>query len=285
MRAARFLAMPLVCGALCLVVSGRALGATYEWDFRNGHFDNVSLVPMGQGAVNLLTPTTTGLRVTVPGGHDVKAVGFSPRFTLRGDFQVTVEFTILSRTLPKGGHGTGPSIYLSTGSTQDPAASLGRFLRPDGRDVHGLFAARLDEGKRVPTAKLLNVPDGKSKTGRLRLRRTKDQITYSTADDSGSSLRELATLPFSDGEVTMLRIGVSQSDSQSAAVVVLHNVTIDASELPHLPSEPSRTGQLYRPRYQAPLVPQSRRWLWQSLAALIVALAAGVWWRKWRAGQ
>jgi hypothetical protein len=285
MKPAHIVAPQVLLGAAYVVVSASAQAATYEWDFHNGHFDNVSLVPMGNGAVNLLAPTNAGLRITVPAGHDIKAVGFSPRFTLRGDFEITAEFTIVSRTPPKSGHGTGPSVYLSTGSTQDPAASLGRLLRPDGRDIHGLFAARLDEGKRIPTAKLINVPNAKSMTGKLQLRRTKDQITYSTADGRGSALRELATLPFSDGEVTMLRIGVSQSDSQSGAVVVLHNVKIEAAELPHLPSEPSRTGQLYRPRYQAPPAPPSRRWLWQSLVALGVALAAGLWWRKTRMGR
>lgn len=51
---------------------------TYAWDFRNGHFDNLSLVPMGPGAVNLLRPSRDGLQIIIPAGYDVKTVGFSP---------------------------------------------------------------------------------------------------------------------------------------------------------------------------------------------------------------
>ncbi|MCC7418932.1 MAG: DUF1583 domain-containing protein [Planctomycetaceae bacterium] len=276
----RYLIVPLFAVVACAVSATSAPGATYEWDFRNGHFDNLSLVPMGSGAVTLLVPTREGLRMALPAGYDVKALGFSPRFTLRGDFEVTVEFTILSRTLPKSGHGTGPSIYLSTGSTQDPAASIGRLLRPDGRDIHGLFAARIDDGKRVPTARLINVADSKVMSGRLQLKRSQGEITYSAGEGRNAPLRPLATLSMGEGEVTMLRIGVSQSDPQSSAVVVLHNVRIEAAELPHIPSESSRTAQLYRPRYQPPPALSSRRWLWQALAALGLAVAAGSWWWK-----
>lgn len=255
--------------------------ASYTWDFRNGHFDNLSLVPIGPGAVNLLQPTNEGLRVSVPAGHDVKSVGFSPRFVISGDFELTVDFTILNRTQPKSGFGTGPSIYLSMGSTSDAAASLSRLLRPDGRDVYGVFAARIEDGERIPAAKLFDVPRAdQSQTGRLQLKRAKNEISYSIADDDHSPLRLLVALPVSDADVTMLRIGLSQSDIPSAAKMVWHKISIEADDLPHLPSEQSRTAQLHRPQYQPSPPPTSNRWLWQTLAALIVSSGTAIWW--WR---
>ncbi len=274
----------ILAGTFALTASSVS-AASYSWDFRNGHFDNLSLAPMGSGAVNLLRPTTDGLRITVPAGYDVKSVGFSPRFKISGDFAITVEFTLLNRTQPKAGFGSGPNIYLSMGSTKDAAASLGRQLRPDGRDVYGVFAARVDDGQRVPTAKLFNVPPAAttSKTGKLQLQRVKNEITYSVADDYYSTPRPLVTLPVSDADVTLVRVGLSQSDVQSAAAVVLHNIRIEASELPQLPSEQSRTAQLYRPRYQPPPAPKSYRWLWQSLVALLVTGGFALWlWRRRR---
>lgn len=272
----------LVIGWL-LTTASTASAASYTWDFRNGHFDNLSLVPMGVGAVNLLQPTNEGLRITVPAGYDVKTVGFSPRFVISGDFEITVAFTIISRTQPKSGFGSGPSLYLSMGSTQDSAASLGRQLRTDGRDVYGVFAARVEEGQRIPTARLFDVPAAnKSLTGRLRLTRTRHEILYSIADDNVSAFRPLVTLPVSDADVTMLRVGLMQSDPESAAAIVLHSIQIDADELPQLPSEQSRTAQLYRPRYQPPPQPTSYRWLWQTLAALCVGGVFATWWWKRR---
>jgi len=274
----------LVLACSCALMAAPALADSYSWDFRNGHFDNLSLVPIGAGAVNLLRPTTDGLEITTPAGYEVKSVGFSPRFKISGDFEITVSFTILNRTRPMSGFGSGPSLYLSMGSTKDAATSLGRQLRTDGRDVYGVFAARVENGQRIPTAKLFDVPSAaSSRTGRLRLKRMKHEITYSVADDQFSTPRPVATLPVSDADVTMARVGLSQSDKQSSAVILLHHIRIDADELPHLPSEQSRTEQLYRPRYQLPPTPKSYRWLWQSVAGLLMSVGLAWWlWKRRR---
>lgn len=273
----------IVLAGCCALMTSSVMADNYSWDFRNGHFDNLSLVPIGPGAVNLLQPTADGLRITAPAGYPVKSVGFSPRFKISGDFAITVDFTVVNRTLPKSGYGSGPSIYMSMGSTKDAAASLGRQLRPDGRDIYGVFAARVEDGQRIPTAKLFDVPPAKmSKTGRLKLVRTEHEIHYSIADTVTSPLRTLATLPVSDADVTLLRVGVLQSDAQSAAEIILHEIRIDAESLPQLPSEQSRTAQLYRPRYQSPPAPKSYRWLYQSLAALLVLSTVFIWWWKRR---
>ncbi len=275
--------MTLIRRSVCLLVllaTSPVQAASYYWDFRNGHFDNLSLVPLGTGAVNLLQPSKAGLQITVPTGYDVKTVGFSPRFQIEGDFDITLEFTILNRTKPGKGFGTGPSLYLSTGSTSDPAASLGRLLRPDGRDIYGVFAARVEEGQRVPAAKLRDAPPGQRLTGKLQLQRVKQDIIYSVADDLWSPLRQIATLPMGDKPVTLLRAGVSQSEPDSGAQVILHSILINANQLPHLPSAQSRTAQLYRPRYQPPPAPRSHRWFWQLLAACAVAGLGIHWYRK-----
>lgn len=269
---------------LCLFIASpdSVSAANYTWDFRSGRFDNLSLVPIGPGAVNLLQPTHEGLRISVPAGQDVKSVGFSPRFVISGDFELTVDFTIVNRTQPKSGFGTGPSIYLSMGSTSDAAASLSRLLRPDGRDVYGVFAARVENGERIPAAKLFDVPPAdQSPAGRLQIKRVESEISYSIADDDRSALRLLVTLPVSDADVTLTRIGLSQSDMASTATIVWHKISIEADDLPHLPSEQSRTEQLHRPQYQPPSPPKSHRWLWQSLAALTVISATVIWlWRR-----
>lgn len=256
----------------------------YTWDFRNGHFDNLSLVPIGPGAVNLLQPTSDGLRISIPAGHDVKSVGFSPRFKIRGDFEITVDFTILHRTRPRSGSGTGPNIYLSMGSTTDPAASLGRQLRPDGRDIYGAFAARVDAGQRIPTARLFDVPNpGMTSGGSLRLQRSDKEITYFVSDKSRPTFRSLATQIVSESDVTLVRIGLMQSDPQSAAEILVHKIMITAEDLPELPSDESRTAQLYRPSYKPAPVPKSYRWLWQLAAGLIVLGTCAAWlWRRRR---
>ncbi|MBD3675224.1 MAG: DUF1583 domain-containing protein [Planctomycetaceae bacterium] len=268
--------------AIFFTVAATSLSADdYTWDFRNGHFDNLSLVPIGSGAVNLLEPTAEGLRITAPAGYAVRTVGFSPRFRIRGDFEILVDFTILKWTQPEDGYGSGPTIYLSMGKTDDPAASIGRKIRTDGRDVFALFAARVEEGQRIPSAKLFDAPQQSRRTGRLQLKRTGHEITYSVADRKYASVRELATLPVSDADVTLTRIGVEQSDPQSFVAMILHNISIHADELPDLPSEQSRTAQLYRPRYLPPEEPKSNRWIWQTAVALLLTCGFGFWlWKR-----
>ncbi|TWT60644.1 DUF1583 domain-containing protein [Rubinisphaera italica] len=269
--------------ASVLVMSSSSLWAnSYSWDFHNGHFDNLSLVPIGPGAVNLLSPTEKGLKITAPAGYNVKMVGFSPRFLIQGDFKISIDYSITNWTQPKSGYGSGPTIYVSMGTTDDPAASINRRLRPDGRDVYGVFAARVDDGKRTPTAKLFDVPSKSVMDGRLQIQRINDEIIYSAADDLLTEFHELATLPVSDSDVTLVRMGLEQSDVQSAATIQLHRIDIEADELPHLPSEQARTSRLYRPRYLPPAEPTSYRWLWQSLIALLVGCISGIWaWRRY----
>lgn len=254
------------------------------WDFRNGHFDNLSLLPMGPGAVNLLRPTDTGLNVTAPAGYKVGFVGFSPKFKISGDVEITVGFTIKQRTQPKSGFGSGPTVYVSMGTTKDAAASVSRVLRKDGRDAYGLFGARVEEGERIPTAKLFDAPKTKNAiTGQLTLARKGNEIRYSIADSSYGELRELGSLEVSDEDLTLVRIGLNQSDADSAAEIVLHDVLIVADELPQLPSAQARTAQLFRPRYLRAEEPASYTWLWCLVAGLVAGGGLVFWlWKRRR---
>ncbi|HVJ68496.1 MAG TPA: DUF1583 domain-containing protein [Caulifigura sp.] len=139
------IAATLMLMAASVSLAQSTLAAQYLCDFRQNRFDNLSLVAVGTGAINLLKPSGDGIRLTIPSGKNLKAIGFAPRFQIHGDFEIEMECLILNRSRPKSGFGSGPSIYLSMGSTDDPAASLGRQLRPDGRDVYGVFAATKTE--------------------------------------------------------------------------------------------------------------------------------------------
>jgi hypothetical protein len=94
---------------------------------------------------------------------------------------ISAEHPVLSERRAAGLPGAALAAALRR---RQGRSDLGRQLRPKGRDVYGLFAAQVVEGERRPTAKLFDVPSPAStKTGRLHLRRTGDEITYSVADD------------------------------------------------------------------------------------------------------
>ena len=195
---------------------------------------------------------------------------------------MSIDYSIKNWTQPESGFGSGPTIYISMGTTDDPAASINRRLRPDGRDVYGVFAARIEEGNRIPTAKLFDVPNKSVMDGKLQIQRINGEIIYSAADDLQSEFHELAKLLVSDSDVSLVRMGLEQSDPKAAATVLLHRINLEADELPHLPSEQARTALLYRPRYLPPEEPISYRWLWQTLVALLVGGITGIWmWRRY----
>ena len=54
--------------AILLLAAPTASADFYAWDFLTGDFDNKSLTPFGDGAVNLARPTDKGLRLQLPLG-------------------------------------------------------------------------------------------------------------------------------------------------------------------------------------------------------------------------
>lgn len=267
----------LCAGAVLLLASARLPGAEYRWDFRTGHFDNLSLEPLGKGAVNLLRPTPRGLQLTLPIGKTAPFVGFSPRFKLRGNFEISMAFTIEQMTTPESGSGSGVSIYVTTETPGQPAATVGRLRRVGDKNVYNTFTATVDDGERRTSVKLFETS---ADSGTLRMQRIGEEVTYSVAE-AGGPVRELVTVPFDAADVILLRFGLNQSDPQSSVRAYVHEITIQADELPHLPSEQDRTAQLYRPAYQPPPTPADHTWIWSLAAAGAVGAAGGVWaWRR-----
>lgn len=256
-----------------------ALEAEYRWDFQTGHYDNQSLVPMGRGAVNLLRPGPGGLRIRLPAGKHVSSVGFSPRFKVRGDFEITVTYQILKWTTPESGYGVGPSIYIVTESEGPSAAELGRVQRVGGKHVYSTFAARMDDGERKTKVRLFETV---ATEGSLRLERSGETLRYLVADPPNADFRLLTEAQLDEKELVMVSIAVKQSDDATSADVLLKELTIRAEQLPHLPSEQSRTDQLYRPRYHTEPEPPSRAWIWSLLSATVLLIAVGVWYRRTR---
>ena len=264
----------LICGALLLLLGGGVLpGAEYKWDFRTGHFDNLSLEPLGKGAVNLLRPTPRGLQISLPVGKVSPFVGFAPRFKLRGNFDISMKFEIEQLSTPESGSGSGVSIYVTTETEGQPAANVGRLRRVAGKDVFNTFTAQVVEGRRQTSVKLF---DTSAESGTLRIQRIGAEVTYLVSEADGP-FRPLLSTPFDTGDVSLLRFGLNQSDPQSVVRARVQEISIIADELPHLPSEQDRTAQLYRPAYQPVPTPEDRTWIWSLAAAGMVGTLSGLW--------
>jgi hypothetical protein len=202
--------------------------AEYTLDFRNHSFDNRRLRLIGTGATSLLKPASEGLSVALPAGTNLDEVGFAPRFRLRGDFQITLDYRISELTRPKQGYGVGPGIYVMTASEDRQAATLGRVFRVKEGHVFTAHHARESDGD-SPRQQSVRFFDTDTDEGQLRLERIGSRLQYSVAGSDGS-WRMLHETEFTDGDVTLARIALNRNGAgdKIPATVVFRSAVIRA---------------------------------------------------------
>jgi hypothetical protein len=260
----------------------RTYAMEYSRHFPSEGFDNLSLAPFGKGATSLLRQTEDGILISVPPGPDVKSVGFTPRFIVRGDFEITVTYQVKTWRRPREGAAVGPTLYISSEGERSAAAELGRLRRHGQEDFHTTFARAVIAGveergaSRFPT---------KTQEGQLRLRRAGTALSFEVREDRFSGEFEtLKTSEFDGGDITLVRMAVKRDDPDVPVEVLVKEFRIRADELPHLPSSLSVSEPLYRPMYHPPPQQTSLTNLVIFGAAIALLLAGGggiVWWR-WR---
>jgi hypothetical protein len=202
--------------------------AEYTLDFRNHTFDNRRLRLIGTGATSLLKPASEGLSVALPAGTALDEVGFAPRFRLRGDFQITLDYKIADVTRPKQGYGVGPGIYVMTASEDRQAATLGRVFRVKEGHVFTTHQARESDGdgSRQQSVRFF---DTDTDEGQLRLERIGNRLQYSVAGSDGS-WRMLHETDFTDADVTLARIALNRNGAGDTipATVLFRSAVIRA---------------------------------------------------------
>lgn len=189
--------------AILLLAAPTASADFYAWDFLTGDFDNKSLTPFGDGAVNLARPTDKGLRLQLPLGEKTAGIGFATRFQIRGDFEITMRYRIDKIERPQDGWGAGPSLYLTTVTDNQPATSLSRMSRKDDRGIYSIFRALPVDGDRT---KLHKQFDTEAKHGKLRIARVGSNMMWSAADGYSDEFAVLHEDEFDTGDVGLVRV-------------------------------------------------------------------------------
>lgn len=251
----------------------------YSWDFLTGEFDNVSLTPFGDGAVNLARPTKKGLRLRLPVGEKTTGIGFATRFQIRGDFEITMRYKIDKLATPEDGWGAGPSLYLTTVSDRQPAVQLSRLTRKDDREIHSLFRAMPVEGERT---KLHKQFDSVTKHGQLRITRSGSSVVWSVANGLSTEFTDLHADDFDPGDVGLVRVSLQQSAPSTGGEILIEHLSITADELPHMPGKLTQNDRIYQPKYRPTYVAASRRWIGYLACAVFLAAGTIVWFVKGR---
>lgn len=253
---------PLMLATLLLAVEYQA---QYTRDFRRQGFDDQELRLVGEVGKPMVKPEPGGLRITIPRlRSDLKPVGFLPQFWVRGDFEITLTYEILSRDVPSSGSGIGVSLYLVSNSPSKEAVHLARSLRPSGR--HAVATTRMTSlGTGRKAVRSRNFP-AYGTSGRLRCTRTGSTVHYAMAEGDAGDFLEIDQDELGPEDLTMVRVAAENGSSPDGIDVRIADFTVRAEALPG----PSTA--------QPPPEPLPVAWL--AGIPLVLVFFAGVWYRR-----
>jgi hypothetical protein len=244
---------------------GSAAAAEIGQDFRRGPYDSRMFRPTGPGFATAIQYDKQGLRIILPPEHGKKPpVGIAFKTGVKGNFEATMEFEVVEVKGPKEGRGAGPSLYLTTVTPTQRAATTGWQLKPDGSSV--LFTHHASTPPGGHRVHLGSQTPAKGRSGRLRFVRTGSTLACLAAEGKSNSFREIDQFEIGNEDVNMIRVAADNGGSPTLVDVRINSVTVVADEL----GTPT------------PLAPPSSRWpLW--LAAGVVLAAVGVYsFLRWR---
>lgn len=247
--------------------------SSYQCDFTEG-FDNLNLVILGRGTTSLIKNSSKGVKTSNPRGLENKFVGVSPRFIIRGDFEITVDYQIHQWKRSQEGTLAGISLYLLTEEDQPASAELSHYSKAESDNLYTtFFKSYHKEIEKKGASKF----QGISEAGKLRLKRIGDQLTYAVCDTlDGDTFYELRKTTFSTSDIRLLRFGLKKDDPASAISATFKQIVINASELPLLPSESGTSQAFYQPGYKPPQVVSTSLIFYTSIGLFVLVAVGGV---------
>jgi hypothetical protein len=220
------LAGPSLAWAVC---ADQATAAEFVQNFQGRPYEARSFFPTGINPRRALQVDARGLRIRPVKGASNLPVGLISYMGVHGDFEITMGFEIVRLDKPAGGPGAGVSLFITAASLSRQAATLGRFLRPDGKAIflcHRAATApnkeRKHQAESSPTTAL---------SGNLRLVRRGTTLSYQFAENDRASFRELYQTEWGDDDVDSVRIAADSGGSPTAVDVCIRSFRIQAEQL------------------------------------------------------
>jgi len=180
------------------------LVAEFHQDFRGGELDRRALMLVGGDAEKLVKAERGGLRVRIPAGLDKPAaVGITPRFYIRGDFEITATFEIIKADTPIRGYGVAAALWVETDTPTAEAVTIERGTIP--REGERFTSTRISGPEKARKYDVRRARAG-FPSGKLRMARVGTKVTTSYADGD-RPFRELRTVELGPEEITLARMG------------------------------------------------------------------------------
>ena len=219
----------LVMALLGSHVAGCGTSVPTVLSFRGAAADLRFFSPIGAGGRQFISRTPEGWSIAVPGSFPSDVVGLMAKGVVQGDFCLEAAYEFRAGDDSGSDAGTGPSLYLATDAGAKNAVKLARLLRTrEGSVIAAAFLHSDRHGHRQHDAEFLPT---QSSSGRLKLQRQGEMITYSTREGD-ADWREVRKVDFGRHPISTMRLALEKGDSTSSVKMTWTEISLELSELP-----------------------------------------------------
>jgi hypothetical protein len=241
----------VVVALLTLPILARAEERYY--DFRPGgeEAEHADLMTFGPDVDKYLTFEKGGLHIRLPAERaQYKPVGLETYPIIRGDFEITVGYSLLAVGEPKKQYGAGLLIFLRSRFVPYHEAIVGRFRKPKGE----VFSANRHDSNAPPPR--WQAEPAETRSGYLRLARLNEEIVYQVAGNDGR-FREIWRQDFPAKDLGILRISANTGLDHVELDAIIRDLRIRADGIFERDAVPPlQVGAAAKARGPEPAVPQ-----------------------------
>ena len=179
------------------------------------------------GTVKLVQPDQRGLRFTIPNGLG-EGPAVATKFGIRGDFEITATFEVLSncaRTSAMGWARTWSSSRRERGTSSRRSLASARPTTRSSR----WSTRRRSERRRSGTPRLHPT---QATSGRLRLVRVGPTLHYQLAEGDAKIFHEMFVSEYGAEDLEFVRLSATTGGSKKAVDLLWKDLSVRAEELP-----------------------------------------------------
>jgi hypothetical protein len=183
----------------------------------------------GPVAARNVSRDRNGVRIRLPAsGRFASQSGLYSYFAVAGNFEMTVDYDLISLPAPKGGYGSAVGMSLDAENIADGSLALWRGNHPQHGPAY--WITRTTPGENGPVYETSYYPCT-GRNGKIGFRREKDLVVCLAADSTRLEPRELAAIPFVSGPIRPIRMFADSGGSPTALDARLINFHLRGQEV------------------------------------------------------
>ena len=204
------------------------LKARFDFDFRGAKPIAAELAPVPENAEMFVSRAAAGARIALPPSQQKPdAVGFEPRFRLRGDFEIVAVYSELKTTTDPKAWGPGIDLHLHLDGADNPDLMLERRQREDGVQISQAIYA-FDLPGKIDRRILNFAQPTPPAAGKLKIARKGPIAYFLFAERDSDDYQLIAEQRVGEEDVVRAQVYARAFSKESGVDVVLERLSIRA---------------------------------------------------------